>query len=160
MTGQFLGKLSATLRDARRLAGEALLGGSGQQVRHACKKLAVDLLGLQGLATHLPYDPASTKPRAKDRRLLHARLSRLLLLAPGIEDRVRALHSGDHDAPDELAALLREIERWIGYGDKIEKDGAAIQLLDRARSLQTRIAANAERLTTGSPPTLLAISPR
>ena len=143
MTGQFLGKLSATLRDARRLAGEVLLGGSGQQVRHACKKLAVDMLGLQGLATHLPYDPASAKPRAKDRRLLHARLARLLLLAPGIEDRVRALQSGDHAAPDELAALLREIERWIGDGDKIEKDGLAIQLIDRARSLRTRIAANA-----------------
>ncbi len=143
MTGQFLGKLSATLRDARRLAGEVLLGGSGQQVRHACKKLAVDMLGLQGLATHLPYDPASAKPRAKDRRLLHARLARLLLLAPGIEDRVRALHSGDHAAPDELPALLREIERWIGDGDKIEKDGVAIQLIDRARSLRTRIAANA-----------------
>lgn len=143
MTGQFLGKLSATLRDARRLAGEALLGGSEQQVRHACKKLAVDMLGLQGLATHLPYDPASVKPRAKDRRLLHARLARLLLLAPGIEDRVRALKNGDHAAPDELAALLCEIERWIGDGDKVEKDGVAIQLIDRARSLRTRIAANA-----------------
>ncbi len=69
--------------------------------------------------------------------------TRLLLLAPGIEDRVRVLHSGDHDAPDELVALLCEIERWIGDGDKIEKDRAAIQLLDRARSLQTRIAADA-----------------
>lgn len=143
MTSQFLDKLSATLRDARQLAGEALRGGSGQQVRHACKKLAVDLLGLQGLATHLPYDPAPVKPRARDRRLLHARLTRLLLLAPGIEDRVRVLHSGDHDAPDELVALLCEIERWIGNGDKIETDGAANQLLDRARSLQTRIAADA-----------------
>lgn len=63
MTGQFGGKVTATLRDARRLAGEALYGAPSGQKRADRHRLALDRLALTGLATHLPYDPVTAIAR-------------------------------------------------------------------------------------------------
>lgn len=63
-------------------------------------RLAADLLAIQGLIAHLPYDPAPT-PRRQILQLIHDRLARLLPLAAEIEDRIQTLGRGDSDAPDE-----------------------------------------------------------
>lgn len=88
MTGLFTGKLSAMLQDARRLASVALTASS-EENRQRREQLAVDLLMLQGLATHLPYDSASARPRRETLQLIHDRLARLLPLTSEIEDRVQ-----------------------------------------------------------------------
>lgn len=67
MKGQFAGKLSATLQDARRIARLAL-AGTPEDNRNDRHQLAADLLMLRGLATHLrpgsqPLRLARTKPR-------------------------------------------------------------------------------------------------
>lgn len=141
MTGQFTGKLSATLRDARRLAGDALSGAPGEnrQDRH---KLAADLLVIQGLATHLPYDPAPTPPR-RILQLIHDRLARLLWLAAEIEDRIEALRLGDSDAAGELIALVGEVGTWAASAETEDREAAAAQLIANARSVQKRFGADA-----------------
>lgn len=141
MTGQFTGKLSATLEDARRLANDALSGmpRENRQDRH---QLAADLLAIQGLATHLPYDPAPTPPR-KTLQLIHERLARLLWLATEVEDRIKALRLGDSDGAGELIALVGEIDAWAANAETEDREAAAAQLIAHARSVQKRFGANA-----------------
>lgn len=150
MSGQFIGKLSATLRDARRLAGDAFHGASEQKTHRDRAQLAADLLILQGLATHLPYDPAHAAPRRKALKLVHDRLAQLLPLTMEIEDRIHALGTGDQNTPDDLMSLLDDTKNWIEAA-ATERDGAAIDLMERARSFQARIgvegAAPGDRLT-------------
>lgn len=137
MTGQFTGKLSSTLRDARRLAGDALSGTPGEN-RRDCHQLAADLLAIQGLATHLPYDPAPT-PRRQILQLIHDRLARLLSLAAEIEDRIQALGVDDGDAPGELIALIGDVATWMANVETEDREVAAAQLIARARSVQKRL---------------------
>ncbi|ABD87548.1 FUSC family protein [Rhodopseudomonas palustris] len=143
VTDQFIGKLSATLRDARRLAGDALNGTPGEKTRGDRSRLAVDLLALQGLAIHLPYDPAPVTPSHGKLQQLHDRLARLLPLAMEIEDRINALGTEHRDRSDELTTLLGDVESWIAAVDAAERPGAAIELINRTRSLQGHIGTNA-----------------
>lgn len=137
MTGQFTGKLSSTLRDARRLAGDALSGTPGENRRDR-HQLAADLLAIQGLATHLPYDPAPT-PRRQILQLIHDRLARLLSLAAEIEDRIQALGVDDGDAPGELIALIGDVATWMANVETEDREVAAAQSIARARSVQKRL---------------------
>ena len=141
MTGQFTGKLSTTLRDARRLVGDALSGtpGESQLDRH---QLAADLLVLEGLATHLPYDPVPTPPR-QILRLIHDRLARLMSLAAEIEDRVHALGIGDADTPDELVALIGDVGAWVASVEPEDREAGAAELIGHARSVQKHFSADA-----------------
>ncbi|MEV4607560.1 FUSC family protein [Neorhizobium sp. LMR1-1-1.1] len=141
MTCQFTGKLSATLRDARRLTGDALSGTPGENRRDR-HQLAADLLAIQGLATHLPYDPAPTPPR-QILQLIHDRLARLLWLAGEIEDRIEALRLGDSDAPGELIALVGDVGAWAANAETEEREAATAQLIAHARSVQKRYGADA-----------------
>ncbi|MBW9076381.1 FUSC family protein [Rhizobium pusense] len=140
MTGQFTGKLSATLRDARRLAGDALTGTPGEN-RWDRLQLTADLLALQALATHLPYDPAPA-PSRRILQLIHDRLARLLPLAAEIEDRVHALGLGDGDAPDELVALVGDVSVWVASVEPKDREAGAAELIAHARSVQKRLGAD------------------
>ena len=142
MTGQFTGKLLATLRDARRLAGGALNGASGEN-RRGRNQLAADLLALQGLATHLPYDAAPATPRRETLQLIHDRLARLLALTTEIEDRIHSLGISDDNAPDELIALVSDIGSWIATNGTDNQENTAVQLIVRARSIQKLFGAGA-----------------
>ncbi|MGJ4859524.1 FUSC family protein [Labrys sp. La1] len=135
MTGQFTGKLSATLRDVRRLAGDALTGTPGEN-RSERYQLAADLLALQGLATHLPYDATPVTPDAKKLQLVHDRLARLLLLATEIEDRIHSFGAEGDNPPDELIAFLGEVGIWITIVEAAARESAAVHLIARARSIQ------------------------
>ena len=138
MTGQFINKLSATLRDARQLASDAL-NGSSENNRSDRNQLSLDLLTLQGLATHLPYDPASVKPRRRTLQLLHDRLARLLPLATEIEERIHFLDMGINDALDELAALLKAVRLWIVNTGTDDVELSASQLIRRERLIQKQL---------------------
>lgn len=141
MTGQFTGKLSTTLRDARRLAGDALTGTPGESRRDR-HQLAADLLAIQGLATHLLYDPAPT-PSRRILQLIHDRLARLLWLTAEIEDWVKPLRLDDGDAPGELIPLVGEIVAWTASTETEDGEAVAAQLIAHARSVQKRFGADA-----------------
>ncbi|MDT3377352.1 FUSC family protein [Labrys neptuniae] len=142
MTGQFTVKLSATLRDVRRLAGDALNGTPGAN-RSERNQLAADLLALQGFATHLPYDAAPVTPDAKKLQLLHDRLARLLPLATEIEDRIQFLGAEGDNPPIELIAFLGDVGIWIATVEATARENAAVHLIARARSLQRHFSAEA-----------------
>lgn len=147
MTGQFTGKLSATLQDARRLASDAL-NGTPAENRNDRSQLSVDLLTLQGLATHLPYDPASVKPRRGTLQLIHDRLARLLPLTAEIEERIHFLEIGNRDTTDELTALVSAVQSWITTNESKEDSTTTAQLIARARSAQKHLDTNANAVTT------------
>ncbi len=143
MTGQFVGKLAATLRDAHRLAGIALRGTPAQESRQDRQRLAADLLALQGLAPHLPYDPVATTPRRADLQHMHDRLAGLLALAGGIEDRIHALGTPPQQMPGELSALLADVAAWHASTDGPARDDGAAALIGRARRCGAAMAARA-----------------
>jgi len=127
MTGQFTGKLSATLKDARGLAREALKGLPDVQGRHARAALASDLLALNGLATHLPYDAATVAAPRKALDRVHDLLARLIPLSTEIEDRLHALHPLS-DAEADMHCLLYDIDHWLRAGTP-----SSDELVERAR---------------------------
>ncbi|AEA68439.1 FUSC family protein [Pseudomonas brassicacearum] len=141
MTGQFIGKLLAALRDARQLAADALKGAPSENRRDRTQ-LAVDLLALQGLATHLPYDPAPGL-RHESVQLIHDRLARLLALAAEIEDRIHSLGMDGYNAPDELVALLDDIATWIPAVEAVDREGVAMCLIAHAREINKRFDVDA-----------------
>ncbi|NNU63150.1 FUSC family protein [Ochrobactrum soli] len=141
MTGQFTFKLSATLRNARRLADDALSGTRGENCRDR-HQLAADLLAIQGLATHLPYDPAPT-PSRRILQLIHDRLARLLWLSAEVKERIEALRAGDGDAPAELILLVGETRTWAANAEMQDWEAAAGRLIAHARSLQKRLGSDA-----------------
>ncbi|WP_420232990.1 FUSC family protein [Pseudomonas sp. ABY48] len=141
MTGQFIGKLLAALRDARQLAADALKGTPSENRRDRTQ-LAVDLLALQGLASHLPYDPAPAL-RHESVQLIHDRLARLLVLAAEIEDRLHSLGVSGDNSPDELVALLDDFARWISAVEAADRERVAKCLIARARAINTRFGAGA-----------------
>ncbi len=141
MTGQFTGKLSATLRDARRLAGNALSGTRGENRRDR-NQLAADLLAIQGLATHLPYDPAPTPPR-RILQFIHDRLARLLWLAAEVEDRIEAIRLGVGDAPHEFVVLVDDVGAWVASVEIEDHERAAAPRIAHARTFQKRFGTDA-----------------
>lgn len=136
MTGQFIGKLLAALRDARQLAADALRGTPSENRRDRTQ-LAVDLLALQGLASHLPYDPAPAL-RHESVQLIHDRLARLLALAAEIEDRIHSLGVGGYNSPDELVALLDDLATWTCAVEAADRERVAKCLIARARAINNR----------------------
>ncbi|PZA13837.1 FUSC family protein [Rhodopseudomonas palustris] len=135
MTGQFTGKLSAMLQDTRRLVGGALTGSS-EENRQRREQLSVDLLMLQGLATHLPYDPASPTPRRETLQLIHDRLARLLPLTAEIEERVDFLNIGRAAPVDELTVLVADVGDWVAVNQPDGYHAEAARLIGRARLIQ------------------------
>ncbi|WP_084437993.1 FUSC family protein [Niveispirillum irakense] len=136
MTGLFTGKLLATLRDARRLAGDALTG-TPEQNRKDRHQLSLDLLTLQGLATHLPYDPVAATPQRRTLLLIHDRLARLLPLTAEIEERAHYLGIGE----GELNALIRDVRCWIASTHPGDGEVTA-RLMGQARSVQKHLGAD------------------
>lgn len=112
-------------------------------------QLAADLLAIQGLATHLPYDPAPT-PSRRILQLIHDRLARLLWLSAEVEDRITALCLGDSDAPRELVCLVADIAASITSVEMKDREANSAQLITRARAVQkhlsTEVAMSGDRL--------------
>jgi|TARA_R100001126_G_scaffold43909_1_gene24908 uncharacterized membrane protein YccC len=139
MTGLFTGKLATTMQNAHQLARDAL-NGTPEENRSDRKQLSLDLLTLQDLATHLPYDPAPVIPHRRILRLIHDRLARLLLLTTEIEERIHFLrHDGDF-APAELTRLIDDVRTWCTLADIADESDATFDLIAHARTVQKQLA--------------------
>lgn len=102
------------------------------------RRLALDLHELHQLAVHLPFDLSRFTVRVAVLRVLQSRLSMLLPLASGIEDRIGQLrHAGA--MPTDVEVLLGDVARWI---ENLSLDPApspqAEKLIARARALEPR----------------------
>lgn len=140
MTGQFLGKLRATLHDACKLAGDALKGVPERAIRRDRYRLSADLLMLQGLATHLPYDPAPATPNSLKLQKIHDRLARLLPLATEVEEQIHALETGGVLTDGEMETLRRDVAEWIVLTDVAKRDRQALRLIERASAVELRLS--------------------
>jgi uncharacterized membrane protein YccC len=133
---QLTAKLKTTVKDARQLAVDALGGKAATDISRDSKWLAVDLLVLQGLAAHLPYDAAPFRLERKKLQILHDRLARLLPLCADIADRLHALKDDDEPIAAELADLLQEIAGWIEAPALSNQHDPARGLIEKASSLK------------------------
>lgn len=136
---QFTAKLTLTVKDARQLAVDALGCMTAAEISRKSKVLAVDLLVLQGMAAHLPYDAAPFRLEGKKLRVLHDRLARLLPLCLDIADRLHALKKDDEPiAADlaDLADLLHAIAGWMKAQHFSKQHDPARGLIERASSLK------------------------
>ncbi|PKR53934.1 FUSC family protein [Thalassospira marina] len=139
MTGVFTAKLATTMQSAHRLARDAL-NGTPEENRNDRKQLSLDLLALQDLATHLPYDPAPVIPHRRILRLIHDHVARLLLLTAEIEERIHFLHHNGNLAPAELTRLIDDARTWCTHTDEADEGAATPGLIAQARAIQKQLA--------------------
>lgn len=133
---QFTAKLKLIVKDARQLAVDALGCMTAAEISRESKVLAVDLLVLQGMAAHLPYDAAPFRLERKKLRVLHDRLARLLPLCLDIADRLDALKKDDEPIATDLADLLHAIAGWMKAQHFSKQHDPARGLIERASSLK------------------------
>lgn len=139
MTGLFTAKLATTMQNAHQLARDAL-NGTPEENRNDRKQLSLDLLALQDLATHLPYDPAPVIPHRRILRLIHDRLARLLLLTAEIEERLHFLHHNGNITLGELTRLIHDVRIWCTLADKSNEGDTPFDLIAYARAVQKQLA--------------------
>lgn len=110
-------RASQILTDAERWSRDALTARAGDAAMAALdrdrRRLALDLHELHQLAVQLPFDLSRFTVRVAVLRVLQDRLSMLLPLASGIEDRIGQLYAADA-MPADVADLIADITRWLG----------------------------------------------
>ncbi len=140
MTGQFNAKLASTLADARSLGRQALLGEPVADRRGRRAMLACDLLALNGLAAHLPYDDPRSAPPRETLHRLHDGLARLIPLASEIEVRVHRL-SALSLAESDLRQLIEDCRHWLASAES-DRQETPRQLSEQARFIRTQLLAD------------------
>lgn len=129
LISQFLSKVMAISCDVRRLAGDVLTGSCCND-RY---RLALDLLVLRGLETHLPYDPVIVVPHDRTLRLMHDRQVRFLPLLSDLEAQLKAVKT--LGMPPDLDHLLGRVCQWLTLGTRDEREAEVRALSHDARSL-------------------------
>jgi len=127
---------------ARGWLSGALSGRHGAVEERERRRLASDITELQVFSTHLPFDTAKLRPRIRVVRALQDRLSLLLPLLSGVEDRLAALR-GAGEAPAPLLGLVEDVVSWA------EQPGAprdeAVALIARGHALAASAGSGDER---------------
>ncbi|TFV87537.1 FUSC family protein, partial [Oxalobacteraceae bacterium OM1] len=108
-----LARLDQAVADSRRWMRDALHGETIEGEARDRRKLAGDMTELRLMSTHLPFDTSHLRWTSETVRALQDRLSALVPLLSGVEDRVRELRKL---APVALDAtwtdILERIETW------------------------------------------------
>ena len=105
-------RIDAFLHDSRDWISRSLRGVYGGREDQELRKLAADVTELQILATHLPFDTSSHRPRIPAVHALQDRLAMQLPLITGIEDRINALNEMGR-LPPWLDALRQDVAAFI-----------------------------------------------
>ncbi|WP_255326268.1 FUSC family protein [Sphingobium sp. EM0848] len=129
-------RTSQILRDAELWSRDALTKVDAGMLDRDRRRLALDLHELHQLAVHLPFDLSRLAVRVAVLRVLQDRLSLLLPLASGIEDRLGQLRAMNA-LPRELERLVADVAQWL---ENVQDDPRSIHLADmltaRARALE------------------------
>jgi uncharacterized membrane protein YccC len=111
-------RLGAVLADGRRWITSALGAqgtAPGPEEHQARRKLAADVTELSILATNLRFEPTRQSAAPALERALEDRLTILLPLMAGIEDRISAIRAlGAYSA--DLEALVGRVSDWVAAG--------------------------------------------
>ncbi|WP_242526481.1 MULTISPECIES: FUSC family protein [Sphingomonadaceae] len=135
-------RASQILTDAERWSRDALSAQDNAEdaatLDRDRRRLALDLHELHQLAVQLPFDLSRFTVRVAVLRVLQDRLSMLLPLASGIEDRIGQLHAAEAMPPD-IAALIADITLWLNdLSSAAETIPQADALIARAHALEPR----------------------
>jgi uncharacterized membrane protein YccC len=110
-----LGRLDHALRDARHLIADALSPMGDVKSTQDRRKLAADITELRLMSTHLPFDTSHLRWTSNAIHALQDRLSFMVPLLSGIEDRLKALRElGAGGVSLRWSALLDDIRAWAG----------------------------------------------
>jgi uncharacterized membrane protein YccC len=140
-----LSRLDKAVTDARHWMRDALHGGTIAGEARDRRKLAADITDLRIMSTHLPFDTSNLRWTADAIGALQDRLSALVPLLSGVEDRVRELQrNGPNALSGPWRALLDAIEHWsTSDADGAVEDEHRIQeLLDAAAAIAPPVNSN------------------
>ncbi|MBU6268983.1 MAG: FUSC family protein [Sphingomonadales bacterium] len=122
------GLVAAWLDDAEGWLRDCLAGASGLRVASDRRHLAVDVVELELLATHLPFDTSHLRETTGAVRALLARMLLLIPLLSGLADRRQALAGR---GGRELDATLAATGQWLDAGSPLAGLPALRQRIDR-----------------------------
>lgn len=138
-----IGRLDATLRDARDWVRSVLDGGSPGRQDKDRRQLANDITQLRLMATHVPFDTGNIRWTTNALRAMQDRLVALTPSVSAVEDRLRALREAGQELPAPVAALLAEVSAWVGQGKAAP--------VSRAAELRAELARLTPVLHAGTP---------
>ncbi|SPU50573.1 FUSC family protein [Bordetella trematum] len=137
IAGPLLGRLDATLRDARQWVLDVIKpgrddgGAKGAQDR---RSLANDITQLRLLATHVPFDTGNIRWTADALRAMQDHITALTPLVSAVEDRLRAWQAEGQALPSPLAAVMDDIAAWMADGPRASRSQAT-PLCERLNAL-------------------------
>jgi uncharacterized membrane protein YccC len=118
------GRVEIWLRDARRLAGDVLVGNREERKLDAQRlKLATDAVEIDALAGHLSYDRAADANTIQGLQLVRRHMMMLLPLLASISDRLTGLSSWRETHP-ELQPLLERLAQWLNVAGTGQREPA------------------------------------
>ena len=130
--------MDALLRDGRAAASRMLNARHlGEADQRALNALLVDVMGLDGMLTHLDYDSRSYSSTVQAREF-RARMAMLMPQLISTADSLHRLQREPHGLLPELEEYLQAVDRWI-QGDAPSSD--ADQLRERSLQLGTWLSA-------------------
>jgi len=110
-----LARLDHALRDAKHLIADALAPLGIAATAQDRRKLAADITELRLMSTHLPFDTSHLRWTSNAIHALQDRLSFMVPLLSGVEDRLKALRElGAGGVSLRWSALLDDIRAWAG----------------------------------------------
>ncbi|MDR0934287.1 MAG: FUSC family protein [Burkholderiaceae bacterium] len=126
-----LARLDQTINDARKWTADVLTGVKSANAMPQHRKLAQDITELRMMATHLPFDTHNIRWTTQVVQALYDRLSTLVPLVSGIENRIAALTEGLSEIRSTAwRTLLGDIASWCQRGRSSP---------ERVRNLKNRI---------------------
>lgn len=121
-----LPRLDGAIDDARRCVADVLTDKAGDHAQRDRRKLAGDITELRLMATHLPFDTSNLRWTYSAILALQDRLSVIVPLLSGIEDRLHELRRLDGErllAP--WRALRDDVAAWVSGGVQASPERAA-----------------------------------
>lgn len=107
-------RIEGCMRDVRDLARLSFAGATDADELHRDRaKLAADIGEIHGLAVHVGYERSGLRGMTRPLQALQNAIAALLPSFYAVHDRVSALRATDAGIPDDLAAVLNEIDAWI-----------------------------------------------
>lgn len=138
-----LARLDRAISDVKRWLRDALGGVDADRGVRDRRRLAGDITELRLMSSHLPFDTSHLRWTSSAIHALQDRLSAMVSLLSGVEDRLRTLRGADGAAPPQhWRMLLADIVEWG------QSDGPCSG--ERAAELRKRITNAAPAIGPGA----------
>lgn len=135
-----MGRLDATVRDARSWIQDVLNQRGAAQHARDRRALANDITQLRLLSTHVPFDTGNIRWTANALRAMQEHITALTPAVSAVEDRLQALQAQGRALPPPAARVLADISAWMDDSAHATRE-QAVQL----RAALTRLAPAIDR---------------